>query len=100
MLFRRDGDETIAITQPSHAWLSGQIVRAWGNDVFAKPEPFEEVCLGAEQHDIGWLDWEAAPTLNAETGLPHTFHELGAEDHTRLWTGGVGYALENGRAHV
>src|SRR3546814_16632695 len=69
MLFRRDGDETIAITQPSHAWLSGQIVRAWGNDVFAKPVPVEDVCLGAELPDIGWSDWDAAPPLNAATGL-------------------------------
>jgi len=89
MLFRNDGDAVIAISQPSHAWLSGQIVRAWGRSDFLPPEPFEEVCLGAALHDIGWLEWEAAPTLNAETRLPHSFHQLGPQDHTRLWTRGV-----------
>ena len=97
MLFREDPDGVIAIAQPSHAWLSGQMVRAWGNDVFARPAPYEEVCLGAEQHDIGWLDWEAAPTLNARTGRPHEFREVGTAVHTQLWTRGVRLALAFGR---
>ena len=29
MLLRPDGDDTIAIGQPAHAWLSGQLARAW-----------------------------------------------------------------------
>ena len=66
MLFRTDGETVIAIPQPSHAWLAGQIVRAWGNERFLRPSPYEEVCLGAEQHDIAWLAWEAAPTWNPE----------------------------------
>ena len=28
----------IAIGQASHAWISGQLARAWGNALFAKPE--------------------------------------------------------------
>ncbi|HEY0525034.1 MAG TPA: DUF3891 family protein [Stellaceae bacterium] len=100
MLFRQDdGDDSavVAIPQPSHSWLSGQLVRAWGNGRFDRPAPHEEVCLAAEQHDIGWLPWEAAPTLNPETGRPHQFMELGAAVHTRLWTGGVRMALAFGR---
>ncbi|HYG87342.1 MAG TPA: DUF3891 family protein [Azospirillum sp.] len=89
MLFRDDGDGVIAIAQPSHSWLSGQLLRAWGNDGFAAPSPHEEVCLAAELHDIGWLVWETAPTLNPATGRPHAFHEVGAETHTGLWTRGV-----------
>ena len=97
MLFRRGGDAVIAIAQPSHSWLSGQLVRAWGNEAFAVPTPHEEVRLGAEQHDIGWLDWEAAPTLNPSTGLPHEFREVGTRAHTELWTRGVRLALAFGR---
>jgi hypothetical protein len=89
MLFRRDDLAVIAIPQPSHAWLSGQVIRAWGNERFDRPEPFEEACLGAEQHDIGWLEWEAEPTLDPATGLPHDFRAVGTETHTRLWRRGV-----------
>lgn len=97
MLFREVGDAVIAIPQPSHAWLSGQLLRAWGNDAFAAPTPHEEVCLGAEQHDIGWLAWEAEPTLNSKTGRPHSFLELGPATHTELWKQGVRRALAFGR---
>ncbi len=97
MLFRNVGDDAIAIPQPSHAWLSGQLLRAWGNEDFTPAAPFEEVCLGAELHDIGWLSWESAPTLNPETGRPHSFQELGAAIHTGLWTDGVRRALAFGR---
>jgi hypothetical protein len=41
---------------------------AWGNKDFGAVAPFEDVCLAAEQHDIGWLNWEAAPTLNRAPG--------------------------------
>ncbi|WP_207483977.1 DUF3891 family protein [Arenibaculum pallidiluteum] len=97
MLFRRDGDGVIAIPQPSHAWLSGQMLRAWGNGTFPAPAPREETCLGAELHDIGWLGWEASPTLNPGTGLPHAFQELGPERHIAIWGEGVGRALAFGR---
>jgi hypothetical protein len=83
----------VAVAQPGHAWLAGQIVRAWGNDDFARPAPLEEVCLGAEQHDIAWLAWEAAPTLNPATGLPHRFHEVPLADRLRDWGRGVRLAL-------
>src|SRR4051812_25909848 len=102
MLFRNDGADAnsvdvIAIPQPSHSWLSGQLVRAWGNETFARPSPYEEVCLGAALHDIGWLSWETAPTLNHETGRPHNFLEMKPAVHTELWTDGVNRALAFGR---
>ena len=97
MLFRDDGGAVVAISQPAHAWLAGQIARAWGNETFSVPSPRHEVCLGAELHDIGWLDWEAAPTLDPATGLPHEFRAVGAAVHTRLWTRGVTLAQAYGR---
>lgn len=97
MLFRNNGAEVIAIPQPSHCWLSGQLIRGWGNRRFAAPAPFEEVCFGAEQHDIGWLSWESAPTLNPGTGRPHDFREVAAETHTELWRRGVALSLAFGR---
>lgn len=86
MVLRRDGDSTLAIGQPAHAWLSGQLARAWGNDRFAAPDPWEEVCLAAEQHDAGMADWDADPTLNPQTGLPYSFMEMPLDVHARLWS--------------
>lgn len=86
MLLRHDGDDVIAIGQPAHAWLSGQLARAWGNEAFGAFEPWEEVCLGAEQHDIGLAAWEQRPTLNPETGLPRSFMELTLDEHLAAWS--------------
>jgi Protein of unknown function (DUF3891) len=81
MLLRPDGDDTLCIGQASHAWISGQMARAW-----AEPfEPYEELCLAAEQHDIGMAEWDLTPTLNVDTGLPHSFMEMPFEVHRDLW---------------
>lgn len=97
MLLRSSDATWIAVTQPHHASISGQLARAWGNDAFQKPEPFEDVCLGAEVHDIGWLDWEDAPTLNSTTGLPHTFMQLPTMVHLGVWGPASRKALTFGR---
>ena len=62
MLHREDPEGMIVITQPVHAWIAAQMARQWGNDRFGTFAPWEEVCLGAEQHDIGMTAWERAPT--------------------------------------
>ena len=82
MVLRRDGEGAIAIGQPSHAWLSGQLARAWASP----PEPFEEICLAADQHDVGMAEWDLAPTLNRATGLPHSFMEMPLDLHLALWS--------------
>ena len=74
-------DVVIAIGQASHAWLCGQLARAWTG-----VEPREEVCLAAEQHDVGMAAWDLAPTLNEETGRPHDFIQMPLETHLRLWS--------------
>ncbi len=63
----------VAVAQPAHGWMCGQLARAWGNGRFGSVDPFEEVCLAAEQHDTGWAAWEQEPTLDRDRGLPHTF---------------------------
>jgi hypothetical protein len=97
MVLREDGDAVIAIGQPAHAWISGQLARAWGNDRFPAPEPREEVCLAAEQHDLGMAGWDAEPRLNPETGRPLTFMEMPTEVHLELWTRAPRLALVQSR---
>jgi hypothetical protein len=83
VLLREDGDAVVCIGQPAHAWISGQLARAWAADPV---EPREEVCLAAEQHDVGMAEWDASPELNRDTGLPYSFMEMPLATHMRLWT--------------
>jgi Protein of unknown function (DUF3891) len=93
MLLRPDGDAVIAIGQPAHAWLSGQLARAWAGLI----EPWEEVCLAAEQHDVGMAAWDRAPKLNPKTGLPRSFMELELDDHLEIWWRAAPLALQQSR---
>src|SRR3954468_9400517 len=93
MVLRRADPGVICIGQPAHAWVSGQLARAWA-DPF---EPREEVCLAAAQHDLGMAEWDAGPTLNPETGFPHSFLEMQLETHLRLWRRAPALALAQSR---
>jgi hypothetical protein len=87
MLIRPEPDGSfVAIGQASHAWLSGQLARAWGNERFGAVEPWEEVCLGAEQHDVAWAEWDLHPAIDHETGRPHTFISLPLAEKLALWS--------------
>jgi hypothetical protein len=88
MLFRTEPSATLAISQPAHAWFSGQMLRAWAAPLS------EPLLLAAEQHDIGWLDWETAPTFDARTGRPHMFRDVGASLHAPMWRRGVARAFD------
>lgn len=90
VLLRQDPWESgsvIAIAQPCHGWVAGQLARAWGNATVGCFAPREEVCLAAEQHDLAWAAWEHAPSLNAETGLPHAFSTLPLAERLAFWPG-------------
>ncbi|WP_237481119.1 DUF3891 family protein [Lichenibacterium dinghuense] len=95
MLLRREAHRRIAIPQPAHAGLSGQLAAAWGNAEFAAPRP--EAVLAAALHDIGWAAWERAPTRDPETGWPRQFPDVSKLIHVGLWRDGVATARLYGR---
>jgi hypothetical protein len=94
MLFRTQQSEVLAISQPAHAWVSGQMLRAWDDELT------EPLLLAAEQHDIGWLDWETDPSFDPNTGRPHLFRDVGASTHAPMWMKGTMRAFHAWGAHV
>jgi hypothetical protein len=94
MLFRSQPSGDLAISQLTHAWISGQLLRPWEETLS------ETLLMAAEQHDIGWIDWETEPTFNTETGRPHLFREVGASTHAPMWARGVQRALGAWGTHV
>src|SRR3954453_676104 len=86
MVLHETDSGVICIGQASHAWVSGQLARRWGNERFARPEPFEEDCLGAEQHDVGMAEWDLEPELDPDTGLPRSFMGMPLGTHLELWS--------------
>lgn len=92
MLVRGDGAGALLVSQPAHAWLSGELGRAWGGGAFACPEPRADILCAAALHDIGWFDWEERPELDPDKGWPREFLDVPAERHVMLWRQGVARA--------
>jgi Protein of unknown function (DUF3891) len=84
MIVRKLADGSLAlIAQTNHAELSGQFAANWGNDVFARPCPFQSVVRAAIYHDAGWYRYEAQPTYDAATKTTPNFPQVPA-DPTQL----------------
>jgi hypothetical protein len=79
-------DAVVCVTQPDHARVSGYLAAHWGNAAFARPEQLTaadepealraEILLAVAEHDNGWWEWEAAPSLAPEDGLPLDLSEV------------------------
>jgi hypothetical protein len=85
-------DDGILIGQPAHAWVAGQIARAWAADLPHR----RELELAAIQHDIGWQEYDLAPKLAAD-GKPIGFMQTPLADHLEIWTGAPQRLLSQSR---
>jgi hypothetical protein len=84
MIVLDDDRGHVVVSQAEHAAMCAEMGRAWGNDRFGPVEPAEEVCLAAEQHEIGMRDWDLAPDLDPDTGLPATVTRIDIATHLPL----------------
>ena len=82
------------IRQTDHAFLSGFFAREWGNERFARPEPFHSFCLAAAEHDNGWQEWEFAPGVDPKTFAPYTFMTVPTDEHISLYQRGIDRVLK------
>jgi len=67
-----DESRLLLILQIDHSRIAGLLAAHWGNDEFAKPNPYASMVLAAQEHDSGWWDWEIKPTLN-DQGYPSDY---------------------------
>ena len=81
MLKATVSNQTWLVQQHHHAQVSGFLAAHWGGvHGFARPGHFpgatspakwrEEVILGIAEHDNGWWEWEAMPSISLQDGLP------------------------------
>jgi hypothetical protein len=89
MIIQEQGDQYLLIRQSDHAVLAGFFARAWGNEFFKRPEPFESFCLAAAEHDNGWNEWELLPQVDPKTFVPYNFMSIPTEEHIALYQRGI-----------
>jgi hypothetical protein len=60
------------VRHPDHAQLAGAFAERWGNDLFSRPEPRENLMRGIARHDDGWAARDALPQITRQ-GKPSAF---------------------------
>ena len=75
------------ITQPDHARLAGRIMERWV-PLYAAPRR-TSILLAIEEHDNGWREPDAEPTLNRDTGRLHDFIDAPAALRQSVWPRGI-----------
>lgn len=88
MIVSRRADGLVLVRQVDHQDQCALMARAWGNDIFSRPEPYAPLETAAALHDEGWRTWEQAPRV-AE-GAPVNFTAIDRETHVALYAAGIG----------
>tara|TARA_B100000676_G_scaffold247492_1_gene250701 strand:+ start:16026 stop:16868 length:843 start_codon:yes stop_codon:yes gene_type:complete len=65
-----DGQPRFVSLMAEHNQLCEQFARAFGNDRFDKPAPYEETIYVIGHHDRGWDKFDANPVLDPKSGFP------------------------------
>lgn len=76
------------ITQNDHGDLAGQFAAHWGNDTFARLNPYQSMVLAAEAHDNGWWNWDINPSVD-EKGVPLAFTQTPREIRSNFYGKGI-----------
>jgi hypothetical protein len=87
MIVRSDPNRLLLITQPDHAHLAKRIMERC---VPLASHPRRDVILHAiHEHDNGWSEEDAAPSVNVSTGEIVDFVNARADVRHGVWTRGV-----------
>ena len=66
MIIAEGPKEYRLITQNDHGDLAGQFAAHWGNNNFARLDPYPSMVLAAEAHDNGWWHWDINPSADED----------------------------------
>ncbi len=75
MVNQYDESRLLLVLQIDHSRVAGFLAAHWGNEMFAKPQPYASVVLAAQEHDAGWWEWEMKPSTLNERGYPLDYHD-------------------------
>jgi Protein of unknown function (DUF3891) len=68
-----------AITQENHADLAAQFAAHWGNQTFARLQPFDSMLFATTYHDSGHREIDAQIPFDVESGRPYGHRNLPQE---------------------
>ena len=94
MIVRNDSDTFLLITQPDHAQLAETLVRAIRTEPALAGDARHTILLATREHDNGWQEVDALPTVDPATGRPCDFMSGSAAVKHELWLRGIARAAK------
>ena len=94
MIVRNDVDTFLLITQPDHAQLAETLVSAVRTEPALAGSARKTILLATREHDNGWLEVDALPTVDPATGRPCDFMSGAAAIKHELWLRGIARAAK------
>jgi hypothetical protein len=89
MIVREDGSDFLLVTQPDHARLARDIVAAVRTEPALASPHRDTVLFATQEHDNGWIEVDAEPTIDPDTGRPCDFVNGPARVKHELWPRGI-----------
>ena len=89
MIVRDAGASFLLITQPDHARLARDIVSAIRTEPALETAARDTVLLATLEHDNGWIEVDAEPTIDLASGRPCDFINGPAHVKHELWPRGI-----------
>lgn len=89
MIVRDEGNAFLLITQPDHAQLAEEIVAAVQTEPSLDGSVRDTILLATREHDNGWIEVDAEPTIDSATGRPCDFIAGPARVKHELWPRGI-----------
>jgi hypothetical protein len=95
MIVRDDGSSFLLITQPDHARLARDIVAAFRTEPALDTPSRDTILFATLEHDNGWIEVDAEPTIDPATGRPCDFIAGPARVKHELWPRGIRRAAQH-----
>jgi hypothetical protein len=89
MIVRDEGATFLLITQPDHARVAEQIASGIRSECALTGSSRDVVLLATREHDNGWVEVDANPTVDPATGRPSDFMTGPANVKHELWLRGI-----------
>lgn len=89
MIIYSESTELAVVTQTDHARFAGELLSLWRSDGLPDHPRRAELLFAAREHDNGWREADAAPTLDPGSGRPYDFLNLPDAERAEIWERGT-----------
>lgn len=89
MIVVPEGSSLLLVTQPDHAWLSGEILSLWRTHGLPGHPRRGELLFAAREHDNGWRETDSAPRCDPGHKAPYDFLSIPREERIAIWERGT-----------